>query len=59
MISMVCMDNMTFDFILRILVAALLGGAVGLEREYRDKAAKRKAEITADNIEFIRYAVKF
>ena len=39
MISMVCMDNMTFDFILRILVAALLGGAVGLEREYRDKAA--------------------
>ena len=37
--KMVCMDNMTFDFILRILVAALLGGAVGLEREYRDKAA--------------------
>lgn len=30
---------MTFDFILRIFVAALLGGAIGLEREYRDKAA--------------------
>jgi len=30
---------MTIDFALRILVAALLGGAVGLEREYRDKAA--------------------
>jgi len=30
---------MTLDFILRILVAALLGGAIGLEREYRDKAA--------------------
>ena len=33
------MDNMTLEFILRILVAALLGGAVGLEREYREKAA--------------------
>lgn len=33
------MDKMTIDFILRILVAALLGGMVGLEREYRDKAA--------------------
>lgn len=30
---------MTLDFILRIFIAALLGGAVGLEREYRDKAA--------------------
>ena len=30
---------MTFDFILRIFIAALLGGAVGLEREYREKAA--------------------
>lgn len=30
---------MTLDFILRIAVAALLGGAIGLEREYRDKAA--------------------
>ena len=30
---------MTLDFILRILVAALLGGAIGLEREYREKAA--------------------
>ena len=27
------------DFILRIFVAALLGGAIGLEREYRDKSA--------------------
>ena len=32
-------DGTTLDFILRIVVAALLGGAVGLEREYRDKAA--------------------
>ena len=30
---------MTLDFVLRIFVAAILGGAVGLEREYRDKAA--------------------
>ena len=30
---------MTLDFIIRIVVAALLGGAIGLEREYRDKAA--------------------
>lgn len=30
---------MTLDFILRILVAALLGGAIGLEREYRSKEA--------------------
>lgn len=29
----------TFDFILRITVAAILGGAIGLEREYREKAA--------------------
>lgn len=30
---------MTLDFILRIFVAALLGGAIGLEREYRSKEA--------------------
>ena len=30
---------MTYEFILRIFVAAILGGIVGLEREYRDKAA--------------------
>ena len=29
----------TFDFILRITVAAILGGAIGLAREYREKAA--------------------
>ncbi len=29
----------TLDFILRIFVAALLGGVIGLEREYRDKSA--------------------
>ncbi|MBQ9178039.1 MAG: MgtC/SapB family protein [Prevotella sp.] len=29
----------TFDFILRITMAAILGGAIGLEREYREKAA--------------------
>ncbi len=30
---------MTLEFILRIFVAAILGGAIGLEREYREKAA--------------------
>jgi len=30
---------MTQDFIIRIFVAALLGGVIGLEREYRDKSA--------------------
>ena len=30
---------MTWEFILRIFVAALLGGAIGLEREYRAKEA--------------------
>ncbi len=30
---------MTEEFILNICVAALLGGAIGLEREYREKAA--------------------
>ena len=33
------MDSMTWDFIVRIFVAALLGGAIGLEREYRAKEA--------------------
>ena len=33
------MDNITWEFILRIFVAALLGGAIGLEREYRAKEA--------------------
>lgn len=32
-------SSMTLEFVLRIFVAAILGGAVGLEREYRDKAA--------------------
>ena len=31
--------EMELDFILRIFVAALLGGAIGLEREYRAKEA--------------------
>ena len=31
--------DMTWEFILRIFVAALLGGAIGLEREYRAKEA--------------------
>jgi len=31
--------DMTWDFILRIFVAAMLGGAIGLEREYRAKEA--------------------
>ena len=30
---------MRLDFILRLFVAALLGGIIGLEREYREKAA--------------------
>ena len=30
---------MTIDFILRIFIGALLGGAIGLEREYRAKEA--------------------
>ena len=31
--------DMTWEFVLRIFVAALLGGAIGLEREYRAKEA--------------------
>ena len=31
--------EMTWEFILRIFVAAMLGGAIGLEREYRAKEA--------------------
>jgi len=30
---------MTIEFILRILLAAVLGGLIGLEREYREKSA--------------------
>ena len=30
---------MTLEFILRIFVAAILGGLIGLEREYRAKEA--------------------
>ena len=30
---------MELEFIFRIFIAAILGGAIGLEREYRDKAA--------------------
>ena len=30
---------MTLDFILRLFVASLLGGLIGLEREYHEKAA--------------------
>ena len=33
------MTTMTVEFILSITVAALLGGAIGLEREYREKSA--------------------
>lgn len=38
-------------------VLSFTDGVITLE--YRDKAVKRTAEIEADNIEFIRYAVKF
>jgi len=31
--------DMTWEFVLRIFVAAILGGAIGLEREYRAKEA--------------------
>ena len=31
--------DMTWEFVLRIFVAALLGGVIGLEREYRAKEA--------------------
>jgi len=31
--------DMTWEFVLRIFVAAFLGGAIGLEREYRAKEA--------------------
>ena len=30
---------LTLEFIIRIFIAALLGGFIGLEREYREKAA--------------------
>ena len=33
------MDSMTWEFVIRIFLAALLGGAIGLEREYRAKEA--------------------
>lgn len=32
-------DEMSWEFVLRIFIAALLGGAIGLEREYRAKEA--------------------
>lgn len=35
----ICSMDITWDFILRIFVAAMLGGAIGLEREYRAKEA--------------------
>ena len=33
------LDSMAWEFVLRIFVAALLGGIIGLEREYRAKEA--------------------
>lgn len=33
------MENMSTEFILRLLIAALLGGVIGLERNYRAKDA--------------------
>jgi hypothetical protein len=38
-------------------VRSFSNGVISLE--YRDKAAVRTAEIETENIEFIRYAVKF
>lgn len=33
------MNMITYEFVLRLLVAAMLGGVIGLEREYRAKEA--------------------
>ena len=33
------MNMITYEFILRLFIAAILGGAIGLEREYRAKEA--------------------
>ena len=33
------MNTITYEFILRLFVAAILGGVIGLEREYRAKGA--------------------
>lgn len=33
------MNMITYEFVLRLFVAAMLGGAIGLEREYRAKEA--------------------
>lgn len=33
------MNTVTYEFILRLFIAAMLGGAIGLEREYRAKEA--------------------
>ena len=33
------MNMITYDFVLRLFVAAMLGGVIGLEREYRAKEA--------------------
>ena len=36
---MIIFASMTLQFIIRVVVAAILGGAIGLEREYRAKEA--------------------
>ena len=33
------MNMITYEFVLRLFVAAILGGVIGLEREYRAKEA--------------------
>lgn len=33
------MNTITYEFVLRLFVAAMLGGVIGLEREYRAKEA--------------------
>ena len=33
------MNIITYEFVLRLFVAAMLGGVIGLEREYRAKEA--------------------
>ena len=33
------MNMITYEFMLRLFIAAMLGGVIGLEREYRAKEA--------------------
>lgn len=42
-------DNISnMEYILRIIIAAILGGAIGLEREYRAKEAGFRTHFWSD-----------